>query len=486
MSRLVFQYDLELPEDIIDLSGVLCSSLSSDVIVPEAIYDKLRTMGSRPGAHVTFIVSVFGEQYKVIDIRSGPSYSLALDIGTTNIAGVLVDNFSGGRSDIVSIENPQLKYGSDILSRLQLSIYGDHKAIRDALINGVNELIVKACKEQNISERYIHSVVAAGNTAMSHYFLDHDVSSIPVAPYEPAVREPGFLHASAVDINVHPEAILYVFPNAGSYVGGDIISGVVSSGQFRSEDLSVLIDVGTNAEIVIGNSEWLLVSAGAAGPALEEGISAIGKRAESGVLYDIVIEGDSAECKTFDGSSPKGVCGSGMVSLIYEMHKCGVIGNDGMLKKGDREDNKEDEVRKYVIPCSNGGELSISQTEIENFLRSKAAMFTLLMVLLRSVGLTFSDVKRLYVAGALGNGIDIKKASGIGMLPRWPASMVSSAGNASLEGAIRLIDDSTVLNEISSIMRTITYKNMHDDPEFMKEFRGGLFIPHTNPSLLDV
>lgn len=417
---------------------------------------------------------------------SPPSFSIALDIGTTNLVASLYDNVSQKVVSEVKVENPQIIFGSDILTRMHHAMLDKEEEVCRHLMDGVNTAVNKLCDDAGISGQEIHALVAAGNTVMSHFFLGLDVSSIPVAPFLPVVRKPGFCNAGELGININPDALVYVFPNAGSYVGGDIIAGIIVSGMAETDEISILIDVGTNAEIVIGNKDWLLVGAGAAGPALEEGIAGIGKRAKSGIIYDVEMRGKEMECKTFNNAPPEGICGSGMISLIYEMYSAGIIGNDGILDP-ERDGVAEiDGVRTYALPCAACSGLVIKQTEIDNFLRSKAAMFTLLLVMLRSVGLTFGDVRRVYVAGALGNGIDAKKASGIGMLPAWSPDLIVPLGNASLKGAQMILKDSGLLKREDEITDSITYKHMHDDPEFMQEFRGAIFIPHTNPDLLKV
>ncbi len=422
--------------------------------------------------------------YTLIDASSDFSFSIALDLGTTNLVASLYNNVLQRVVSDIKIENPQIIYGSDILTRMHHAMLGKAKELTRCLLDGVNTAIERLCNSAGIDGNYIHALVVAGNTVMSHFFLGLDVSRIPVAPFVPVVRKPGFFNASELHLNIHPEALVYVFSNAGSYVGGDIVSGILASGISDAEEPAVLIDVGTNAEIVIGNRDWLLVGAGAAGPALEEGIAGIGKRAEKGIIYDVDMQDGKTTCTTFDNAHPEGICGSGMVSLVYEMYRTGIIGNDGVLNPAHRGVEGVHGGRSYTLACGPG--LVIKQTEIDNFLSSKAAMFTLLLVLLRSVGLLFSDVRKVYVAGALGNGIDSKKAAGLGMLPAWPAERIVPMGNASLKGAQMLLKDSSLLTREDALTDRITYKHMHDDPEFMKEFMGAIFIPHTNPDLLKV
>ena len=244
---------------------------------------------------------------------------------------LLYDNVT--RQDVLtrSLENPQIAYGSDILTRMHSAMTDRVDDVYASLRLGINTLITSLCGSAGIEPAEIHALSVAGNTVMTHFFLGLDIRSIPIDPFVPVVGTPGFFLASELQLAVNPEAVVYVFPNAGSYVGGDITAGILSSGMFQSEKTSVLIDVGTNAEVVIGNREWMLVGAGAAGPALEEGISRIGKRAKKGIVYDVEIRDQVITCKTFDQGTPEGICGSGMVSLLYELYKAGMIDQSGML-----------------------------------------------------------------------------------------------------------------------------------------------------------
>ncbi len=450
--------------------------------IPLGVLKRLHAqVGHRAG--IPCITAELGTARRLIDIGAERSYSLALDLGTTNLAALLIDNVTQQRVLSRTVENPQIAFGSDILTRLHHAMSGRSEEISRSLIDGINGLIAALCTEAGIGKREIHGLAAAGNTVMTHFFLGLDVSTIPVDPFVPVVRTPGFFTASELSLDINAEAAVYVFPNAGSYVGGDITAGILASGLYRSERPSILIDVGTNAEVVIGTRDWMIVGAGAAGPALEEGISRIGKRARRGIVYDVEIKGPAISCKTFDQAAPEGICGSGMVSLLYELYRAGVIDRSGTLAEGEHITTIDGE-RAFLISCSGNETLAVTQGEIRNFLKSKAAMFTLLLVLTRAVGISFGDIERVYVSGALGTGIDASKAAGIGMVPAWPADTIRPLGNSSLEGARMLLSDEGLVETVNTIVGKITYKHMHDDPEFMKEFLGAVFIPHTNPDLL--
>src|ERR1700690_948201 len=226
------------------------------------------------------IIGRTGNGYRLIDIGKEHSCSIALDLGTTNLVALLYDNIA--QKDVLtkSRENPQTVFGSDIMTRMHHTMSGNGEEVYRALVNGINGLIDDLCREARVNTHDIHAMTVAGNTVMTHFFLGLDISTIPVEPFTPVVRPPGSFSASELNIAINPEAIVYVFPNAGSYVGGDITAGILASGMAGSDTTSILIDVGRNAEIVIGNRDWMIVGAGAAGPALEEGISKIGKRAK--------------------------------------------------------------------------------------------------------------------------------------------------------------------------------------------------------------
>ena len=464
----------------------LCDSLGLGALsIPLSVTRRLPVFALE-GAPVSCAIARAGTGLRLVDIGADRSFSIALDLGTTNLVALLYDNLAQKDVLVKSLENPQIAFGSDILTRMHHAMSGPRRDdVYRVLIDGINSLSSALCGEAGIEKRDIHAVTAAGNTVMSHFFLGLDVGTIPVDPFVPVVRTPGFFTARELSLDINPEAVVYVFPNAGSYVGGDITAGILASGMFRSERPSVLIDAGTNAEVVIGGSEWMIVGAGAAGPALEEGICRIGKRAGKGVVYDFEIRNRNISCKTFGEEKPEGICGSGMVSLLHELHAAGMIDRKGTLIPGEHVAELEGETA-LAIACEAHEPLVITQSELHSFMRSKAAMFTLLLVLSRSVGVSFRDIASVYVSGALGTGIDPKKAAGIGMLPAWPPELVKPLGNSSLEGCRMLLRDSGLAETANAIVGRITYKHMHDDPEFMREFPGAVFLPHTNPELLVV
>jgi len=285
---------------------------------------------------------------------------------------------------------------------------------------------------------------------------------------------------------LHPKALVYVFPNAGSYVGGDIISGMIAIGILEQTAPVLFLDVGTNVEITLGCNEWIMVGAGAAGPALEGGIAGIGRRAEPGTISRVAIDSRTGEtCLTvISGDEPKGICGSGLIDLVSELFAKGFIDRSGRFNLSRKGVVLKDGVASYQVFRSPGKELLLTEHELQNFLRSKAAMFAFLFVFLKSVGMRIRDIDKIYVAGALGCGINLESAVNIGMLPDIKQEKIVPIGNSSLRGASMLLLNSSLLDDVRHIRALITYRQMSEDPDLLNVLQGALFIPHTDPELL--
>ncbi len=439
---------------------------------------------------VKIAIAFTEREIKILDLLNNNGedkvYAVAIDIGTTNIVGSLFEISSYQKLAYGEIENPQISFGLDVLNRLHYAMLGKAKDLNQLILDGINELIRDLSIRANVKQSKIYAAIFAGNTIMSHFLLNLSVENIPIEPYIPVCNKFQWLEARDVGINIHPNGLVYIFPNVGSYVGGDIIAGILTSGLYKQELPSILIDVGTNAEIVFGCKEWILVGSGAAGPALESGISDIGMRAIEGAIYSFNIDDESnIQYKTIGSKPPKGVCGSGMIELISEMFKAGIIDNQGKFRIFSKRIIDINGEKGFVIYSSEDKKLVITNRDIENFLRSKAAMFSSLYVIVKSVGLNFKDINKVYISGAFGKGIDAQKAMRIGMIPKIDIDKFIPLGNSSLRGAEMLLMNRDLLGDIEQICNLITYKEMNTESEFMKEFPGALFIPHTNPAVLD-
>ena len=326
---------------------------------------------------------------------------------------------------------------------------------------------------------------------MTHLFLGHDPSGIIREPYIPCVNIPDTMAAGDLNIKANENAMIFLFPNIGSYFGGDLIAGILFSGLDRKDEPCLMVDVGTNAEIVIGNRDWLIACAGAAGPALEGGVSKIGMTAEPGVIDRVWIDKDSGRLciHTINDEKPVGICGSGMIDLAAALFLSGRIDIRGRFSRAAcRGSLIEDQgVVSFVIAdekdSGTGAPICLSQVDLNSLTSSKAAMYTILEVIVRNTaGLEFEDLKKFYVAGTFGSFIDPVSAISIGMLPDIPVENFEVLGNSSLGGAQIFLNDPSAFDRVMNIRSSITYIELNVNQEFMNMFSGAKFYPHTDSS----
>ena len=425
---------------------------------------------------------------------SGRNLGLAIDLGTTNAVGALVD-FSAGRVIAETSEtNPQIAFGEDILTRIHHCLNkGGLDELQAAAVACINAIAQRLAGKAGVEARGITCASVSGNTTMAHLFLGLDPYNICRAPYVPVANRFGFMEARELGLNINPAASVYILPNVGSYVGGDVLAGILVSGMHLREEISILVDVGTNAEIVIGNRDWLLVCAGAAGPALEGGVVKHGMRAMPGTIDRIKIDPETFEPQYSviggEGTKPRGICGSALIDLLSELFTVGLIDGRGKFIEPPRSGRViEHEGRKayVVVPApesAQGVDIIFTETDIDNLVRTKAAMYTALSVVTREIGVDFKDVADFYIAGTFGQYIAADKAVGIGMVPDIELSKYKLLGNSSLTGASEVLLSRERLDEAERVASLITYKELNVSADFMSEFRGAMFIPHTDSSL---
>lgn len=472
--------DAERLQEALRILGLSC------VTIPLPVIRRLPKELRRDNFSITVVIGQDVHGLRVLDIRRGKVYGIALDIGTTTLECSLFELDTQTGLDVSERENPQIRFGADVLSRAQMAMTGRGTELADALRNGVNSLILDICRKQGIQIREVYAMTVAGNTIMSHFFLGLDVSNIPVTPNTPAMSSAVFCRADEIGILIHPEATVYVLPNAGSYVGGDIISGMICTKLHEQEDPILFMDVGTNVEITLGCRHWIMVGAGAAGPALEGGVTAMGKKAEKGTINRVEIDRGTKEPKlsVIGGGAPDGICGSGLIDLVSELYATGIIDQAGRFVGQQTGVIDKDGEPAYQLFSSPDRELLFTARELQNFLRSKAAMFAFLYVFLRLVGMRISDIGKIYVSGALGCGINIESAVNIGMLPDIQRDRIVPIGNSSLKGASMILLDSSLIRGVEQIQSLITYRQMSEDPDLLNVLQGALFIPHTSPDML--
>jgi uncharacterized 2Fe-2S/4Fe-4S cluster protein (DUF4445 family) len=417
---------------------------------------------------------------------------MAMDIGTTRMALDLIDLGTGQVIAGTALDNPQTAVGADILARIHFAGQNDGlKSLNQMVISALNAAIAGVCREAGFVKEDVYLMAAAGNTAMTHLLLGLDPRWIIREPYIPAVNRPGVFKARDIGFRAHENARIFVFPNVGSYFGGDLISGILFSKMFDREEISLLVDVGTNAEVALGNRDWLVACAGAAGPALEGGMSAIGMTAGPGAIDEIIIDPDTRRfhLRTIDHQPPMGICGSGMIDLAAQLFLSGMIDFTGkfVTSRCGHRLKEENSMRRLVVAraeeTATGAELAISQADLDSLIRSKAAMYTILETITRYVGITFADISKFYVAGAFGSLIRPRSAISIGMIPDLPDEKFVALGNSSLKGAALALTSRDAYDRIEGIRSRVTYLELNVNQEFMNRFSAAKFLPHTDPNL---
>ncbi|MHB8916987.1 MAG: ASKHA domain-containing protein [Desulfocucumaceae bacterium] len=434
------------------------------------------------GWKVTAVVGEYNCGMGLVDLEQGDTtgrhFGLAVDIGTTTVVAYLVEMDTGRVIDVQAGYNGQIRFGEDILTRIFSA--GDTEGLnllRGAVVNTLNGLILSLSARNHVSAPEITALSVGANTTMVHLFLGLDPQNICVAPYIPAVNSPGVIEAGSLGLAVNKKAPVYILPGVGSYLGGDVIAGVLASGMHKREEMSLLVDIGTNGEIVMGNSQWLVACAGAAGPALEGGVAASGIRAEPGAIWKVKIHHRTGEVeyRTIGDELPVGICGSGLVDCIAELFLSDIIDRSGRFRGGKEF--------FLVVPSGESGtgrDIVVSQSNINNSMRTKGAVSAATELLLESVGVSQDGIERFYAAGAFGHHLDIESAVNLGLYPDLPRDRMVKLGNSSGEGARLALVSRECRREAGDIASNITYFELNANQEFMNKFVSSKFIPHTN------
>jgi uncharacterized 2Fe-2S/4Fe-4S cluster protein (DUF4445 family) len=418
-----------------------------------------------------------------------PAVGIAVDLGTTRVALQLIDLGDNRTLGEHAFDNPQIAIGPDVLARIHhADSPGGLRELNRLIIGGLNTAILDVCRLNGIKRRDVAAMTVAGNTAMTHLFLGLEPRWIIREPYIPVVNRPGVLKAADLGLHVSPFTRVLVFPNIGSYFGGDLIAGILFSGLHQRKAPALLVDVGTNAEAVLGNRDWLIGCAGAAGPALEGGVTRMGMLAGPGVIDRVVIDRGSQrfDIHTIEEKPPRGICGSGVIDLAAQLFLSGMIDIRGKLIAsacGDRLKVVDGIRHLVVVPADQsamGADLTISQPDLDSLIRSKAAMYTILETLAMTVGVNLSDLGAFFVAGTFGCFINPRSAISIGMLPDLPIERYVPIGNSSLQGAALALSSESAIDEIDRIRDRITYLELNVNQDFMNRFSAARFLPHTD------
>ena len=421
------------------------------------------------------------DTWRLMDIEagqgSGRNLGLAVDIGTTTVVVYLVDLENGKIIATAADYNGQMAMGEDILTRIMAAgLDGGLEKLQSLIVATLNQLITAACRQAGEEPLAVNAISIGANTTMIHLLLGLDPAAICRSPYIPLVNDPGIFSAREIGLAINPLAAVYCLPSVGSYIGGDIIAGILVSGMDQQAETSLFVDIGTNGEIVIGNQDWLVACAGAAGPALEGGVSQWGMRAEPGAIDSVAIDGQQrVSCTTIGQAPARGICGSGLIDCLAELFLTGIIDRKAKFTIG-RD-------RFVLVPAdqtADGQEIFVSQVDIDNLMRTKGAVNTALEVLIEGVGCQWSSIGRFYAAGAFGQYLHIESAVTIGLYPDLPREKMIRLGNSSGEGARQVLLSNGKRLAAEKIAAKITYFEMNASATFMEKYAGSKFLPHTN------
>ncbi len=438
---------------------------------------------------ITLTLIKNGTTWELIQLEAGDQcerhFGLAVDLGSTSVAMKLVDLNTGEVLGEESSLNDQIQYGDDILSRI---FYAKNKpehlcAVQQATVNTFNELLQRLEITTGITAQESLIMVVSGNTTMIHFLLGIDPWPIFEYPFAPVFNHTGYLEARELGINTG--GYLYCMPSVANYLGGDTVSGLLVAGLHEKEELGLFIDIGTNGEMVLGNRHFLVAGAGAAGPALEGGISKNGMKATAGAVDSVVIAENELVLTTIGGHRPLGICGSGIVDLIAQMLLNGWIDFSGRFnpEKSRRIVSRDGEYGVLYASqdeSGNGEELLFTQRDMSQFIDTKAAASTMVAYLLERLGVAPMDVERLYVSGAFGTYINLESAITIGLYPDLPRERFVFLGNSSLEGAYALLTNSEKMDEVMRLQERIEYLEFGAATDFISRMYASRFLPHTD------
>ncbi|MGA7144145.1 MAG: ASKHA domain-containing protein [Desulfobacterales bacterium] len=434
-----------------------------------------------------------GRKTQIIHVQpgdtTGRNYAIAVDIGTTTVYAQLIDLITGDVLAQFGDYNGQISYGEDVISRI---VYagkpGGLDKLHEVIIATINKLIKKVVKKARIDPDEISAVTMAGNTTMTQLALKVNPKYIRLSPYVPASTLYPPIKAADLGLSLGDHVTALVYPAVSSYVGGDIVAGVMGSGMYRAEELTLFMDIGTNAEIVIGNKDWLACASCSAGPAFEGGGIKFGMRAAKGAIEDFSLDPVSLEPMniTIGNVRPKGVCGSGLITIAATMFEMGVIDNQGKFNRdlNTSRVRETDGIYEFVLAWKHetqiDRDIALTEPDLDNLIRAKGAIYSGCMTLLEEVGLRMQDIDRIYLAGGFGSYVDLEKAMVIGLLPETDPDRVRFFGNGSLMGAKMSCLTNRIRKDVVAVTKRMTNFELSETRSFMDNYVAALFLPHTD------
>ncbi len=499
---------LELPppsrdDNIADVSRIVQSlrqkhgehRLEFDLSVIRKIPDIVRESGFKVTVNIARPVREEGKN-RIINIEPGDTtdrnYAIAIDIGTTTVYGQMVDLISGEVLAQYGNFNLQMSYGEDIITRIVYAEKGDGlEVLHSKVIETINVIIEKISKSSGVDLDEVSTITLSGNTTMTQLFLKVNPRYIRRSPFVPAATLYPPFRAADIGLNLPEHVTALVYPQVSSYVGGDIVAGVMGSGMAHEEPLTLYMDIGTNAEIVIGNKDWLMCAACSAGPAFEGGGIKLGMRAAKGAIEDFSLDPVTLEPMnlTIGNEPPKGICGSGLITIVATLFEMGVIDNRGKFRLDlDTPRIRESEDgHEFVLAWEDVAgidrDVVITEIDIDNLIRAKGAMYSGCMTLLEEIGLSIHDIERIIMSGGFGSYIDLEKTMTIGLLPEIDAEKVTFIGNGALLGARMSALTNRIRSDVTETLARMTNFELSETTSFMDNFVAALFLPHTDLEL---
>ncbi len=462
------------------------------VEIPYPVMQKLAKILREQNFHVCAKGLLAKNRFCCLDLCAAEDQRMvgcAIDIGTTTVSMVLIDLTAGEILAKGSCGNAQIRYGADVINRIiEQGKPGGRERLQEALIEQtLNPLLSGLCGEIGIQPECILRITVAANTTMNHLLLGVDAQSVRMEPYIPSFFSWGGVTAQELRLRANPLAEIRIAPNIGSYVGGDITAGTMACGIWDREEMSLMIDLGTNGEIVFGNREFLISCACSAGPAFEGGEISCGMRAVDGAIESCRMDPQTMEpiVRVIGNGRAAGICGSGIIDLIAELFRCGIISAKGkFIREGERIRTDSYGMPYYVIAqkeqSASGREIFINEVDIDNFIRAKGAIFSAVDTLLRAVEMPMDMIDRVYVAGGIGSGINMENAVRIGMFPDLRPDQFSYIGNSSLTGAYAMTVSDAAEEKCREIAAGMTYLELSTCPGYMDSFVAACFLPHTD------
>ena len=459
---------------------------------------KLAWVLRQSGFHVAVAGTLKDGVFHAMDVRNAnepqPMCGLAIDIGTTTVSAVITDLKTGRLLAKGSGGNGQIRYGADVINRIvEQGRKGGVERLQKAIVEETLQPLTRAlCASAKVDADRILRCCVASNTTMNHLLLGVDADPVRMEPYIPTFFHWDGLKAGDIRFVANPDAKVVLAPNIGSYVGGDITAGTLTSRIWDKDEFSLFIDLGTNGEIVFGNRDFMMSCACSAGPAFEGGDISCGMRATDGAVEAVTIDRETLEPTLSivgkEGQKPVGICGSGIIDVIAELYRTSAISAKGHFVRENRRILRDEHgMGRYVLAFSNesdtGREIAITEVDIECFIRAKGAIFSAIHIMLSSLDMDVSVLEHIYVAGGIGSGINMENAVRIGMFPDVDRALFQYIGNSSLAGAYALVLSNAAEEKVHELASNMTYLELSTEPKYMEEFVAACFLPHTNKEL---